>query len=433
MADKLQWAREEILRRIESGELAAGSKLPGAREFSAETGASFVIAQAAFSSLTRDGILMTVPRQGTYVRHDWRDRILPGSFRFYRPVWDELIREQLVAEIPGLRFSDAFHDGLYEIRHSFAASWRQEDYLDLAELFREAYPDQSDFFTDPLQPFYSRTGKLYALPLSFSPWVVCCNVRMIEEAGGKIPSPGWTWEEFLELLRLLGNKYAPERVFRLGLHSFHCGILMRTGGGIIRKNGDYQVLLDHPDSIAAVKHLKELQEVMRYEDPANVRIPYRDAFRNGELAITGAARQDMDFNAGFAWISLPLPAIPGGNDQTREAADLFCIRRQTCDFNEAVKVIRLLFSRKVQDRIGEFRYGIPLRRSSAALSFKQNDPRDAVFLSEMSKIAPECTFAWSEAYHMFQRGIERMWKGEITPENLCGELGSAFRTLIRYQ
>ncbi len=433
MSDKLQSAREQILQKIEAGLLPGGAKLPAAREFSEELGVSFTITQLAFNTLAREGILYSVPRQGTYVRHDWKERILPGSFHFYRPIWGEIARQYLIPEIPGLRTSDAFRDGIYETRHSFEAHWRQEDYLDLAPLFKEAWPDQGDFFSAPLQPFYSRTGKLYALPLIFSPWVIGCNVRMIEEAGGKVPSPNWTWEEFLELLRVLRSQYDADRVFRVNLLGFSIGLLLHAGGAILRKDGTYQVLLDHPDTVAAMKRLKELQRVIRRGNAPPPRTPYRTAFRNGELALSGCSRQDVDFDADFQWLSLPMPIIPGGNHQTRLAADLLCIRRQACDFDEAVKVIRLLFSPEVQDYLGQLRYGIPLRRSSAIRSFDENDPRDTVFLSEMPRIAPECASAWPEAYRLFQNGLERMWQDEITPEELCGELGPALRTLIRYQ
>ena len=63
MSDKLQAAREYILQKIERGELSGGAKLPAAREYSEEIGVSLPITQMAFNSLTRDGILVSVPRQ----------------------------------------------------------------------------------------------------------------------------------------------------------------------------------------------------------------------------------------------------------------------------------------------------------------------------------------------------------------------------------
>lgn len=101
MSDKLQSAREHILRKIEDGILCGGSKLPAAREYAEELGVSLAIMQMAFTSLTRDGILSSVPRQGTYVREDWMERILPGSFQTFRPVWKQVLSELIARDVPG--------------------------------------------------------------------------------------------------------------------------------------------------------------------------------------------------------------------------------------------------------------------------------------------------------------------------------------------
>ncbi len=65
MSDKLQNAREYILRNIESAEFKGGEKLPSARDLAEQTGISFTIMQMAFNTLIADGILTSgVSRQG---------------------------------------------------------------------------------------------------------------------------------------------------------------------------------------------------------------------------------------------------------------------------------------------------------------------------------------------------------------------------------
>ena len=172
MSDKLQTAREYILRKIENGELRGGDKLPAAREYSDEIGVSLAITQMAFTSLVRDGILTSVPRQGTYIRADWPQRILPDSFQTFRPVWKNVLADLLREAVPSVRVCDKFREGAYEIVPTWTAQFRQEEYLDLAGLFDELYPDRSDFFMAQFQSFYSRSGKLYGSPLIFSPWVL---------------------------------------------------------------------------------------------------------------------------------------------------------------------------------------------------------------------------------------------------------------------
>ena len=115
MADKITEVREHILGGLESGELAGGDKLPGAREFSERIGVSLAIVQSAFTSLVREGILESVSRSGTFVRHDWRERILPGSFVSFRRFWPNLIGEFREA-IPGIEPLNSFEKGKFEVR-----------------------------------------------------------------------------------------------------------------------------------------------------------------------------------------------------------------------------------------------------------------------------------------------------------------------------
>ena len=115
--DKLQFARESILHRIECGEFPAEAKLPAAAKYCETIGVSFVVVQLAYNSLIRDGILYSIPRQGTFVRKDWRSRILPGSIQTYRSVWLELLKP-LKAETPELFLSNSFCEGAFEIRFS---------------------------------------------------------------------------------------------------------------------------------------------------------------------------------------------------------------------------------------------------------------------------------------------------------------------------
>ena len=190
MQDKLQIARENILRDIELGSLKAGDKLPAAREFAEKVGVSLGVAQMAFNSLVRDGILTSIPRQGTYVRHDWRKRILPGSVLFFRDIWKILLGKEFFSATSGLRLCDKFEEGIFEIRWAMDVLKRQEDYLDLSEFFEEVYPDRSDFFAGQFQAFRTPEGRLYGIPLLFSPWVISFHPEMIRKAGGKLPYDG---------------------------------------------------------------------------------------------------------------------------------------------------------------------------------------------------------------------------------------------------
>ena len=180
--DKLQFARESILHRIERGEFSAEAKLPAAMKYSETAGISFGVVQLAYNSLIRDGILYSIPRQGTFVRKDWRNRILPGCIQTYRPVWLDLLKP-LKEETPELFLSKSFREGAFEIRFSNDTQLHAGEYLDLTEFFEAEFPDKNDFFLEKIEQFRSRDGKLFGIPLIFSPWVICYHPDLIASAG----------------------------------------------------------------------------------------------------------------------------------------------------------------------------------------------------------------------------------------------------------
>ena len=64
MSDKLQNAREYILRNIESAEFKGGQKLPSARDLAERTGISFTIMQMAFNNEATQGSKPLFQRHG---------------------------------------------------------------------------------------------------------------------------------------------------------------------------------------------------------------------------------------------------------------------------------------------------------------------------------------------------------------------------------
>ena len=434
MSDKLQSAREYILRKIEDGTLPGGAKLPAAREYAGECGVSLAIMQMAFTSLTGDGILHSVPRQGTYVREDWRDRSLPGSFQTFRSAWKEVLGDLLARDLPEVRVCDRFKNGMYEIVNTWTAQFRQEEYLDLADFLEEVYPDRGDFFLSQFHSACSRGGRLYGIPLIFSPWVIACNVDMIRAAGAEVPQPGWLWEDLLSLVRQLRKVYSADQTLSLWpLSSLWVNFLFRSGGAIIvRENGEYEVRLDDPRTLNGFRRIFELQRLLGREKDVLTYNQAKQRFLEGASALFGATREDMNFQSPMNWTCVPLPIVPGGSDRQRQAADLFCVRRQVNNFDEVKAMIRLLLSSEVQERLGRIRYGIPIRRSAAIRSIDEEDPRDSVFFSEMARIAPDCTLAWPELYRMVFRCADRMWEEQLDPAEVLPELAAAMRVFIRY-
>ncbi len=435
MADKHLQAREYILREIESGNLRGGDKLPGARELSEAIDVSVAITQMAFVSLTRDGVLESVSRSGTYVRHDWRDRILPGSFLPFRLPWEEIVSELAPRELPGLRVCRGFKQGMFEIQSTIEVQQRRHEYLDLAELFREVWPDESQFFAAPFRGFRTFSGELFGIPLIFSPRVIACNPELFRSAGCPLPQPGWSWEEFIAAIRRLRKSLPGSRIINWrSLPHVWMNYIFRAGGAVIARNGEeIEVMLDHPKTRNGIARYREMHEAIDFEDGGETTDAYHDGFYAGECAMLHTTRQQLNYHSAIPWIAVPFPVIPGGADLTLQATELFSVRRHVGDLKLVRDCIRFFLSEEVQNRIGARRHGIPIRKSSAIHSFSEEEPRDRLFLSEMTRISAESYIDRPEIFNLLRYGLGEIWFNGGDIDAVTSELAATLRTLIRFK
>ena len=85
MKDKISQVCDYILDRLESGEYRSGETIPSARKIEKTVDASFAMIQHAVTTLAQAGILHCVNRQGSIVRENWRDGLLPGNLVLFDP------------------------------------------------------------------------------------------------------------------------------------------------------------------------------------------------------------------------------------------------------------------------------------------------------------------------------------------------------------
>ena len=114
------------------------------------------------------------------------------------------------------------------------------------------------------------------------------------------------------------------------------------------------------------------------------------------------------------------------------ATDLLCVRRIVNDFEQVRQLLEMLLSPRIQNRVDELRYGIPIRRSSAVRSLLDDDPRDRAFFSEMLKIVPDYSLEWPEINRLVSNAIPLIWKKKVAPDQLIDELVPGLRLLLRY-
>ena len=236
MKDKISQVRDYLLDRIESGEYPAGSPIPSARKLGESVDASFAMILQAVNALAGAGILHCVSRQGSVVRPDWKERLMPNHFVVFNPnlPWVEGFRKLLEKRLPDLRFCTQFQRGMFEIRTTIPLQMRRSEYLDLTPYFRELFPDRSLFFESPFRSFLEPDGSIRGIPFIFSPRVMFCNPQLLKESGLEVPSEEWTSDDFLHLLGRLSRKVSKERLLNYSAGAFFwMNFVFRSGGTLI--------------------------------------------------------------------------------------------------------------------------------------------------------------------------------------------------------
>jgi multiple sugar transport system permease protein len=111
-----------------------------------------------------------------------------------------------------------------------------------------------------------RNGGLYAFPKGFTPLMIYYNKEMFRRAGVPLPTPGWTWDEYLERARALtrdtdGDGIPDEFGTAFTNYYFYWIPWVWTAGGdVVSPEGDRASgFLDAPAAIEALTFLIDLR------------------------------------------------------------------------------------------------------------------------------------------------------------------------------
>lgn len=427
--DKNLEIRNLLLNRIESGEWKTGDKLPGARLLAKEVGCCFTHLQTVIESLVQQGILLSIPRSGTYVRENWQKRLIQKSFHPYGEGQILLHADltPLFTAIPALWLTEKSERAVFELQVSHYLLGHHSEYMDLTPIFNRLYKDRSIFFTPLLDAFRIR-GKLFGIPLLFSPRIIVCNRRMFKENGVPLPRPGWSWDEFMACVRQLREKLPPEQVFYFVSALFiFFSVAARFGGKILDSSRPDPVTLDSPEMLRALDSFLELRDLL---EPAENRV------ENYETAMWMTTRQELHrcvpeaVRKELIGVELPLPE--GGIDVNVPGVELLCIRNECADLELAEELIATVLSEEFQNHIGAQKSGIPFRNSSAALSLAPEVSTDALFLREMHKPPALYSSVSADIYSIVSRSIIRI-NSRPRPEaiRMMRDLAATIRFLLR--
>ncbi|MBN2713333.1 MAG: extracellular solute-binding protein [Planctomycetes bacterium] len=434
-ANKTAQVRSYILNKLEEGKIAGGDKLPGARVLAKKLGMSFLKVQAGLDTLMHDGVLYSIPRQGTFVRENWRELIFQDVLSVYSGnrvlPWAPGLQEMLREDGIDIHLSSAFRNSIFEVRTTLHVQRNHEDYMDLTPFVKDIIGSEK-FFQKPFDGFFF-DGKLAGVPFLFSPRVIAYCPELFRKAGCDLPYPGWSMEHFLDCISKLCKIMPPQYVIFWYPQAFlFMNFVLRYGGSLVDTGSKNVVSMDSPETLAGLKTFAEIYNRMgRPEIPTIA--DFLEKFHTGRAAMYIQGRQSLAFfrQTGFdGWDTVPLPACDGGTDATMQATELLCVRKNCADYDLAQRLISFMLSPRVQDHIGDLRYAIPVRKSSAFASINCEDPRDAIFLSEMGKTVNDYRLDNPLLADMVENSIGRIMLDNRDIEAGVRELASAVRALM---
>jgi ABC-type glycerol-3-phosphate transport system substrate-binding protein len=435
MEDRPTTVRNRILDRLETGELSAGDKLPGARDIAAELGYPLITVQHAIDELVKKGVLMTVPRRGTFVHEDWRSRILQRNITLFHASlpWADHFQSEIKQILPHCRVCQGFNSSVFEIRTTQYVQTHHDEYLNLAEIFNECVPDQSDIITTPFKSFYVGE-RLVGLPIIYSPRVLFYNPRLLAAAGCDEPYSGWSWEEFQDCVLKLKKTLPCDSIFKWHADAYlWLNFVMRAGGSLINPERNDPVTIDSPETRYGLKLFRELRDSLDLP-PEGSQYGFRKRFLAGKAAMTVDARAFLAsiVGAGFKdWKTVTLPRIPGGKDVNVQATELFCVRKSCVDLNDARELVKLLYSESFQNYLADIGYGIPIRKSAAARAIDYEDPADMLFLAESAKMIATYNLESVDLFELVNQSIKNLLTGDEDIDEATAELATMVRSYMK--
>lgn len=431
MKDKVSIVREYILDKIENLEYPINSQLPVVRELCKETDASFAIVQRAVASLEHDGIVVCEARRGAFVRKNCFERIINNHLVIFKNnlPWLTDFNNILKKKFSAIRLCSKFNNGMFEIRTTQYLQQHRDEYMDLAPFFNKIVAEREEFFQRPFVGFDNPDGSLFGIPFVFSPRLIIYNKSMLEKANLPIPSLNWSMDDFIFYIQELKKFFPADKVLNYSDCSFFwMNFIFRNGGEFFDAKGF--PCFDSEKVAVALETVRSIRKTLELGDDFinfDSKTP-----ENCALLLDGReVANSLKYSNFDDYGTITLPNFPHGTSLMSQATNLLCVRKECADNAMVTKFVKFMLSEEIQNYIGQERYGIPIRKSSALNSINSEDPRDLLFLSEMNNMSTAFNLTSVELGEAAQLGIFRIIKSDEPILPKLQELANAIRIIIK--
>lgn len=162
--------------------------------------------------------------------------------------------------------------------------------------------DIGDFFPEILD-MYKYDNRLYAVPKSWTSFVLYYNKNLFDGAGLRYPDANWTWDDFLNAAKKLTKDVNGDNVIDRygfiveGWSTWYYNWIIQNGGGVFDENGNwaFSSVEYFNKNAEAIQFLADLMNVFKVApDPTSARqLGSYDSFIAGRLGMCMYGRWAM--------------------------------------------------------------------------------------------------------------------------------------------
>lgn len=350
----------DIEKLILTKQYVTGDKLPTVRALSEKYKISTSVCLAAYRALEDKGLVVREVGRGTFVAESKEKKVFKADKIYYWsrmfPVnstknilegiqddlgFNHLEIEHFIADlydeehqayidlILSLGENGGKAPGMFSVDESLIAPFVSRglmldlnDFMDSSKILK-----REDFLEETLRHM-SYNGKLYALPLDFSPVALYFNKKVFRELGVEEPDENWHWHDFLETIKKIGKIAPSGEAIRYGLgfrfyHLIYGAFVFQNLGTFFDSNGNCTIGSDA--TFEALEFFSKIYNMPECCQPmfGDAEKSFIDLFTNGFCGmLIGEAHEyriiaDRMSNDDFGMIQLPYSKIPATTVNSR--------------------------------------------------------------------------------------------------------------------
>ncbi len=292
----------------------------------------------------------------------------------------------------------------------------------------------ADFYPIALQAF-THDGELWCVPQNISSLVVYINQELFDAAGLEPPTPGWTWDDFLQTAQRLNAIDDESHGAAIEPNLYRLAPFIWQAGGQIGVNGA-ELLPPIPPNLDTLTWFTQLQTVHQVV-PTQLQaqaLSAEDRFLTGKVGMFFDSRRLTPIlrqSAKFSWDVAPQPT--GEQSAGVLHSDGYCLGQPPSA--ATLTFLRFAVSPQGQAIMAQTGRTVPSRvsvaNSSAFLDSSAQPANSQVWLDEVSQLQllpwhP----AWVELEKMASAEIEQAFYLAIPPEEAIVKINDKAETIL---